>query len=100
MSYKLMPSRYTQKATYATLVATAVAMAFAVLPALIQQQASAVPAPKTEEKCSDLKFAERESCPGKSEDAKGNDREDLCIARNPGQAKNCEGGADEVVNPP
>ncbi len=26
--------------------------------------------------CSDPKFADRESCPGKSEDAQGNDRED------------------------
>jgi hypothetical protein len=105
MPYRFMLSGM-QKVTYATLAAITVAMAFAVLPALIQQQASAVPAPKTEEvqKCSDPKFADRESCPGKSEDASGGDRDDIneCTPRNPGQAKNCptDSTVTDPVNPP
>ena len=88
------------KTTLALSVIAATAVAFVLGPALIQS-ASAVPAPKTEERCSEEKFAHLESCPGKSEDASGGDRDDECIARNPGQAKNCpEGEADEVVNPP
>ena len=76
------------------------AVALVIGPALIQS-AAADPAPKTQQKCSDPKFADRESCPGKSEEARGGDRDDECIARNPGQAKNCpDGEADETVNPP
>jgi hypothetical protein len=89
------------KVMLATLVATAVAMAFAVMPALIQQQASADPAPKTVERCSEEKFAERTSCPGESEDARGNpgDRTDECIARNNGQAKQNDCEETAIVNP-
>jgi hypothetical protein len=91
-----------QKATYSTLALSVIAattLAFVLGPALIQS-ASAVPAPKTEERCDDPKFADRESCPGNSEDAASDKRDDNCIARNPGQAKNCPDGATDVVNPP
>jgi hypothetical protein len=88
----------TNKVMLATLVATAVAMAFAVMPALITQ-ASADPAPKTVERCDDPRFADRTSCPGESENAASDKRDDECIARNNGQAKqnNCEETA--IVNP-
>jgi hypothetical protein len=89
----------TNKVMLATLVATAVAMAFAVMPAVIHQQASADPAPKEQTKCSDPKFDELSSCPGKSEDAKGNDRDDDCQARNRGQAKLLDCNDIEPVNP-
>ena len=82
----------------ATLVATAVAMAFAVMPALITQ-ASADPAPKTVQGCDDPKFADRPSCPGKSEDASGGDRDDTCVARNNGQAKQNDCEETDIVNP-
>jgi hypothetical protein len=70
-------------------------LAVVMAPALVVS-ASADPAPKQDESCSDEKFSDRVSCPGKSEDAKGNDREDECTARNRGQAdEDCE----DVVNP-
>lgn len=87
------------KTTLALSVIAATAVAFVIGPALIQS-ASAVPAPKTDDRCSDPKFADRDSCPGKSEDAKGNDRDDECIARNNGQAKQFPECDDGVVNPP
>jgi hypothetical protein len=89
----------TNKVTFAALTAITVALAFAVLPALSQQQASAVPAPKTVERCDDPKFADRTSCPGESEDARGNDRDDECIARNNGQAKQNDCVETDIVNP-
>jgi hypothetical protein len=88
----------TYKVMLATLVATAVAMAFAVTPAVIQQ-ASADPAPKEQTTCSDEKFSDLPSCPGKSEDAKGNDRDDDCQARNRGQAALLDCNDIEPVNP-
>jgi hypothetical protein len=73
-----------------------------IAPALIQS-ASAVATPKTQEttRCDDPKFADRESCPGKSEDSGGvageeRDDENICIARNQGQAKNCPEGSTIV----
>ena len=72
-------------------------LAVAITPALVVS-ASADPAPKQDESCSDEKFEDRDSCPGKSEDAKGNDRDDECTARNRGQAdEDCD---DDIVNPP
>jgi hypothetical protein len=72
---------------------------FVIAPALIQS-ASAVATPKTQEtsRCSDPKFADRESCPGKSEEASGGDREDenICVSRNAGQAKNCPPDSEVV----
>ena len=88
------------KSTFAISVIAATAVALVIGPAMIQI-AAADPAPKTQERCSDEKFDHLKSCPGKSEDAQGGDRDDDCIARNPGQAKNCpDGEADETVNPP
>jgi hypothetical protein len=87
------------KTTLALSVIAATAIAFVLGPALIQS-AAADPAPKTVERCSDPKFAERTSCPGNSEDAASDKRDDQCIARNPGQAKNCPDGATDTVNPP
>jgi hypothetical protein len=66
------------------------------------QSASAIPAPKTDERCDDIKFADRESCPGKTEDAKGDPRDDECVPRNRGHIDDCP-DPDEVtepVNPP
>jgi hypothetical protein len=60
------------KTTLALSVIAATAITFVIGPALIQS-ASAVAEPKTREGCSDPKFADRESCPGKSEDASGRD---------------------------
>jgi hypothetical protein len=86
------------KTTLALSVIAATALAFVIGPALIQA-ASADPAPKTVQGCDDPKFADRPSCPGKSEDASGGDRDDVCVARNNGQAKqnNCE--ETDIVNP-
>ena len=86
--------------TFAALTVVAVAAAFAVMPA-VTQSASADAPPKTavttETRCDDPKFADRESCPGKSEEATGGDRDDetetICEARNEGQAKNCPPGS-------
>ena len=64
------------------------------------QSASAVPAPKTVQGCDDPKFADRPSCPGKSEDAASDKRDDECVARNPGQAKQNECEETDIVNPP
>jgi hypothetical protein len=94
------------KTTLALSVIAATAVAFVVGPALIQA-ASADPAPKTVEttRCDDPKFQDKpqfaESCPGESEDATGDPRddEDVCVARNNGQAKNCEGEVIDIVNP-
>ena len=72
-------------------------LAIALLPVLVSQ-VDAVPAPKQDPSCSDPKFADRDSCPGKSEEASGGDRDDECTARNRGQAD--EGCNDDVVNPP
>ena len=81
--------------TLAISVIAATAIALVIGPALMQS-ASADPTPKTEPACSDPKFADRESCPGKSEEASGGDREDVCVARNAGQAKNCPEGSTIV----
>ena len=90
------------KSTLALSVIAATAIAFVLGPALMQS-ASAVPAPKTveEKRCSDEKFADRESCPGKSEEATGNDREDIetCVARNRGQAQQNDCEETDIVNP-
>ena len=87
------------KTTLALSVISAVAVMFVIAPAFIQS-ASAVATPKTEEvnRCNDPKFADRESCPGKSEDS-GADRDDenICFARNEGQAKNCPEGSTRVI---
>ena len=69
-----------------------------VIAPVIMNSAVADPAPKQDPSCSDPKFADRDSCPGKSEDASGGDRDDECTARNRGQAdENCN---DDIVNPP
>lgn len=92
------------KTTLALSVIAATALAFIVGPALTQS-ASAVPAPKQdiEERCDDPKFADRESCPGRSEEAQGGDRDDVqtCEPRNKGQAKDCPEGSIilDPVNP-
>ena len=84
------------KTTLALSVISAVVVMFVIAPAFIQS-ASAVATPKTEQRCNDPKFADRESCPGKSEEAQGGDREDVCFARNAGQAKNCPEGSTVVI---
>jgi hypothetical protein len=93
----------TNKVTFAALAAVGVVLTIAVLPALTVQ-ASAIPAEKqvNTTNCDDPKFADRPSCPGKSEDASGGDRDDTttCTARNNGQAKDCpEGSTIVIVNP-
>jgi hypothetical protein len=76
-------------------IATVLAVVFA--PA-VMISAFADPAPKQDPSCSDEKFADRDSCPGKSEEAEGGDRDDECTARNKGQSdENCD---DDIVNPP
>jgi hypothetical protein len=92
-----------QKSTYSTLalsVIAATALAFVVGPVLIQS-ASAVPAPKTDPGCSDPKFADRDSCPGKSEEAEGGERDDECTPRNRGHIDDCEAlvGEDDTTDP-
>ncbi len=90
-----------QKPIYSTLVLSviaATALTFVVGPALLQS-AAADPAPKTADRCSDPKFADRDSCPGKSEDAESDKRDDECIARNRGQAIQNPDCDDGVVNP-
>ena len=88
------------KTTLALSVIAATAVAFVIGPALIQS-ASAVATPKTEEvqRCDDPKFADRPSCPGNSENASGGDRDDenICFARNAGQAKNCPEGSTVII---
>lgn len=75
----------------------AAVLAIVVAPS-IMNSAAADPAPKQDPSCSDPKFADRDSCPGKSEDASGGERDDECTARNRGQAdENCN---DDIVNPP
>ena len=95
-----------QKLTLAALsVITATALAFVLGPALIQS-AAAVPAPKTDPGCDDPKFAERESCPGKSEEAESDKRDDECTPRNRGHIDDCEALVEDdedvtdPVNPP
>jgi hypothetical protein len=91
-----------QKLTLVALsVITATALAFVVGPALIQS-AAAVPAPKTVEQCSEDKFQDRETCPGKSADSggrAGDERDNECIARNNGQAKQNDCVETDIVNP-
>jgi hypothetical protein len=72
-------------------------LAIALAPVLVSQ-VNAVPAPKQDPSCSDPKFADRDSCPGKSEDATGGGRDDECTARNKGQSD--ESCNDAIVNPP
>ena len=90
----------------AALTVVAVAVAFAVAPAFTQSAYAKAP-PKTtvteETRCDDPRFADRESCPGASEDSQGqagDTRDDettvTCEARNPGQAKNCPPGSTIV----
>jgi hypothetical protein len=98
------------KTTMAFSVIAATTLLLVIAPAFISA-AYAVPAPKTDvdetSNCSDERFADRESCPGRSEDAGGagvEEREDeitvTCEARNPGQAKDCpEGSTITTVNP-
>jgi hypothetical protein len=77
-------------------VGVAAVLAVVIAPTLVIS-ASADPAPKQDESCSDPKFSDRDSCPGESEDSKGkNDRDDECIARNKGQA---DEDCTETVNP-
>ena len=93
-----------QKTTYSTLalgVIAATALAFVIGPALIQSaSADAIPKRTITERCDDPKFADRESCPGRSEEAEGGDRDDetetTCVARNQGQAKDCPEGSTIV----
>jgi hypothetical protein len=83
-----------------SVIAAIAVLAAAVTPALIQSaSADAVPKTREETGCNDPKFADRESCPGKSEEAQGGDREDenICFARNEGQAKNCPPGSEVVI---
>ena len=91
-----------QKLTLAALsVITATALAFVLGPALIQS-AAADPAPKSVEQCSEDKFSERETCPGKSADSEGragDERDNECIARNNGQAKHNDCIETDIVNP-
>ena len=82
--------------TLAFSLIAATTLLLVIAPALISS-ASAVAVPKTDERCDDPRFADRESCPGKSEDAEGGDRDDLCVARNAGQAKNCPPGSEIVL---
>jgi hypothetical protein len=77
-------------------VGVAAVLAVVMAPALVKP-VSADPAPKQDESCSDEKFSDRDSCPGKSEDAKGNDRDDDCTARNKGQS---DEDCTDTVNPP
>jgi hypothetical protein len=100
------------KTTMAISVITATTLLLVVGPAFIISAAYAIPAPPTDidetTNCSDPRFADRESCPGNSENAPGKgvaEREDettvTCEARNPGQAKDCpEGSEITTVNPP
>jgi hypothetical protein len=86
------------KSTLALSVIAAAALALVVGPVLIQS-ASAIPADKqvNESHCNDPdhpQFADRESCPGESENSAGvagDERQDenVCTARNNGQAKDC-----------
>jgi hypothetical protein len=80
-------------------IALSIAAVLAVILApTIVNSVSADPAPKQDPSCSDPKFAERDSCPGKSEEASGGDRDDECTARNRGQSDDsCN---DDIVNPP
>jgi hypothetical protein len=71
-------------------------LAVVIAPALVVS-ASADPAPKQDESCSDEKFADRDSCPGKSEDSESDKRDDDCVARNKGQS---DEDCTETVNPP
>jgi hypothetical protein len=86
------------KTTLALSVIAATAVAFVVGPALIQS-AAADPAPKTDPRCSDEKFDHLKSCPGNSENAASDKRDDDCIARNRGQAIQNPECDDGVVNP-
>jgi hypothetical protein len=84
----------------ALILATGIAaiLAIAIGPTMLMSSAYADPAPKEDPSCSDPKFADRDSCPGNSEEAEGNDRDDNCIARNKGQSSpDCDDG---TVNPP
>jgi hypothetical protein len=84
--------------TLSVIAATAV-LAVAITPALIQS-ASADAVPKTREGCNDPRFADRPSCPGESEESSGRageEREDVCFARNEGQAKNCPPDSTVVI---
>jgi hypothetical protein len=77
-------------------VGVAAILAVVIAPTLVIS-ASADPAPKQDESCSDEKFSDRDSCPGKSEDSESDKRDDECIARNKGQA---DEDCTETVNPP
>jgi hypothetical protein len=93
------------KTTLALSVIAATALTFAITPALIQS-AAAVPAPATDPGCSDDKFDELPSCPGKSEDAQSDKRDDQCTPRNRGHIDDCEALVEDdedvtdPVNPP
>jgi hypothetical protein len=79
-----------------TVLGIAAVLAIVLAPA-VMISTFADPAPKQDESCSDEKFSDRDSCPGKSEEAKGNDRDDECVARNKGQS---DEDCTETVNPP
>jgi hypothetical protein len=91
------------KTTLALSVIAAAVLAFVIGPVLIQS-ASADAVPKrditTTTQCDDPKFADRPSCPGESENAASDKREDetetTCVARNQGQAKDCPPGSTIV----
>ncbi len=97
------------KTTLALSVVAAAALALFIGPALMQS-ASAVPAPKTETKCDEAKFEGTRhefECPGKSEAAEGDPRDEDCTPRNRGHIDECEaivdeddGDVNEPVNPP
>jgi hypothetical protein len=80
-----------------TVIGIVAVLAIVLAPA-VMNSAFADPAPKQDPSCSDPKFSDRDSCPGKSEEAEGGDRDDECTARNKGQSdENCD---DDIVNPP
>jgi hypothetical protein len=76
-------------------VGVAAVLAVVIAPTLVKS-VSADPAPKQDESCSDPKFSDRDSCPGKSEDSESDKRDDECTARNKGQA---DEDCTDTVNP-
>ncbi len=82
----------------ALILATGIVAILAIAISPYMSTVFADPAPKEDPSCSDPKFADRDSCPGASEDASGGDRDDECTARNRGQSSDdCN---DAIVNPP
>jgi hypothetical protein len=81
------------KTTLALSVIAATALAFVIAPALIQS-ASADAIPKTRNECT--QGPPREECPGESEKNNPN-RDEVCVARNNGQLKNCPDGEGVIA---